>query len=90
MTQEVKMLTSSSPEWKVEQEAARRRAIEAINDACREDKDWIFCAINKDQTMNLVAMAREIPRKKMALVMYGGPPLTKIIGDMNEEEKKPS
>lgn len=88
MTQDLKMLTRSSPEWKAEQEAARLRAIEAINEACTKNKDWLFCAIGEDQTMNLVAMAREIPRKKMALVMYGGPPLTKIIGDMNEAEGK--
>lgn len=88
MTQDVKLMMRGNPEWEKEQELARLRAIDAINEACRENKDWLFCALNEDQTMNLVAMAREIPRKKMALVMYGGPALTKIIGEMNEEEKK--
>lgn len=76
----LKTLMKDDPEWKEEQERSIADAHALLDASFKENRDWVVMSMSSDgDKLNVVAMARDAPRKKMGLILFGGPPLTEKL-----------
>lgn len=75
----LKNLMMDDPQWKEEQAKSIADAHALLDASFKENRDWVVMSLDAESNLNIVAMAREAPRKKMGLILFGGPPLTEKI-----------